>query len=48
MIGRLLNKIRYSRAETLIEQNLQHFLSDIRNELYAIANSLTRNYFAYT
>jgi uncharacterized alpha-E superfamily protein len=48
MIGKLLSKISYSRAETLIQQNLQHFLSDIRNELYAIANSLTRNYFAYT
>lgn len=48
MIGKLLSKIRFSRAESLIEQNLHQFLSDIKVELYAIANSLTRNYFAYT
>jgi uncharacterized alpha-E superfamily protein len=48
MIGKLLNKIRYSRAETLIQQNLHQFLSDIRTELLAIANCLTRQYFAYT
>jgi uncharacterized alpha-E superfamily protein len=48
MIGKLLSKIRFQRAETLIEQNLRQFLSDIKNDLYAIANCLTRNYFAYT
>lgn len=48
MIGKLLSKIRFSRAETLIEQNLRQFLSDIKNELYVIANCLTRKYFAYT
>jgi uncharacterized alpha-E superfamily protein len=48
MIGKVLGKIRYSRAETLLQQNLHQFLTDIKNELYAIANCLTRNYFAYT
>ena len=48
MIGKLLSKIRYSRAETLLQQNLHEFLQDIKNELYATANCLTRNYFAYT
>lgn len=48
MIGKLLSKIRYSRAETLLQQNLHQFLQEIKSELYAIANGLTRNYFAYT
>lgn len=48
MIGKLLSRIKYSRAEALVEQNLQQFLSDTRNELFAIANCLTKNYFAYT
>lgn len=48
MIGKLLSKIRYSRAEVLVQQNLHEYLSTIKNELYAIANCLTRNYFAYT
>jgi uncharacterized alpha-E superfamily protein len=48
MIGKLLSKIRYSRAETLVQQNLHQYFSDIKTELYGIANCLTRNYFAYT
>jgi uncharacterized alpha-E superfamily protein len=48
MIGKLLSKVKYSRAEALIQQNLHKFLLEIKNELYAIANCLTRNYFAYT
>lgn len=48
MIGKLLSKIRFSRAEVLIQQDLRQFLLDIKNELYAIANCLTRKYFAYT
>jgi len=48
MIGKLLSRIKYSRAETLIQQNLFQFLSEAKNDMYEIANCLTRHYFAYT
>jgi uncharacterized alpha-E superfamily protein len=48
MIGKLLSKVRYSTPETIINQNLNQFLIEIRSDLYAIANALNQFYFAYT
>lgn len=48
MIGKLLSKVRYSTAETIIRQNLHQYLIDIKNDLYAIANALNQCCFAYT
>jgi uncharacterized alpha-E superfamily protein len=48
MIGKLLSKVRYTTAETIIQQNLHQFLTEIKNDLYAIANALNQYYFAYT
>jgi uncharacterized alpha-E superfamily protein len=48
MIGKLLSKVRYSTADTIISQNLHQYLSDIKNDLYAIANALNQCCFAYS
>ena len=48
MIGKLLSKVRYSTAETIIRQNLHQYLTEIKNDLYAIANALNQCYFAYS
>jgi uncharacterized alpha-E superfamily protein len=48
MIGKLLSKIRYSTADSIISQNLHQYLSDIKNDLYAIANALNQCCFAYS
>jgi uncharacterized alpha-E superfamily protein len=48
MIGKLLSKVRYSTAETIISQNLNQYLRDIKNDLYAIANALNQCCFAYS
>lgn len=48
MIGKLLSKVRYSTAETIISQNLHQYLIDIKNDLYAISNALNQCCFAYS
>jgi len=48
MIGKLLSKVRYSTAESIISQNLHQYLVEIKNDLYAIANALNQFYFAYS
>jgi uncharacterized alpha-E superfamily protein len=48
MIGKLLSKVRYSTAETILKHNLHQYLVDIKNDLHAIANALNQHYFAYT
>jgi uncharacterized alpha-E superfamily protein len=48
MVGKLLSKVRYSTPETIIQQNMHQFLSEIKNDLYAIAKALNQYYFAYT
>ncbi|AEW02580.1 hypothetical protein A4D02_01060 [Niastella koreensis] len=48
MIGKLLSKVRYSTADTIISQDLHQYLSDIKIDLYAIANALNQCCFAYT
>src|SRR5438270_12660919 len=48
MIGKLLSKVQYSTAETIISQDLHQYLIGIKNDLYAIANTLNECYFAYS
>ncbi len=48
MIGKLMSKVRYSTAETILQQNLHQYLVEIKNDLHAIANALNQHYFAYT
>ena len=48
MIGKLLSKVKYSTADTIIRQNLHQYLQEIKNDLYVIANALNQHYFAYT
>jgi len=48
MIGKLLAKVRFSTADSIISQNLHQYLIDIKNDLYAIANALNQCCFAYS
>ncbi len=48
MIGKLLSKVQYSTADSIISQNLHQYLIDIKNDLYAIANALNQCCFAYS
>jgi uncharacterized alpha-E superfamily protein len=48
MIGRLKSRVHYSTVDTIMQQGLHNFLSEVKAELYQVANALNHNYFAYT
>ncbi|MES2376617.1 alpha-E domain-containing protein [Mucilaginibacter sp. UYCu711] len=45
-IGRLQSRIKYSSVKTIRQEGLHAFLTQIRGELYGIANALSEHYFA--
>jgi uncharacterized alpha-E superfamily protein len=45
-IGRLQSRIKYSQVKSIEQEGLHLFLTQIRTELYGIANSLNEHYFA--
>jgi uncharacterized alpha-E superfamily protein len=45
-IGRLQSRIKYSSVRTIRQEGLHAFLTQIRSELYGIADSLNKHYFA--
>ena len=47
MIGKLESKVQYSTAETIIQQNLHHFLNDIIAQLNGIGTALDEKMFSY-
>jgi uncharacterized alpha-E superfamily protein len=48
MIGKVKSRVRYSTAESIMQQGLHEFLTGVRNELFAIGTALSQHYFAYT
>jgi uncharacterized alpha-E superfamily protein len=47
-IGRLQSRIKYSSIKTIREEGLHNYLTQIRGELYGIANRLNEYYFAHS
>jgi uncharacterized alpha-E superfamily protein len=45
-IGRLQSRIKYSTVQTIEQDGLHLFLTEIRKELYGIGNALNEHYFA--
>lgn len=45
-IGRLQSRIKYSSVNSIRQEGLHVYLTQIRNELYEIGNALNENYFA--
>jgi uncharacterized alpha-E superfamily protein len=45
-IGRLQSRIKYSSVKSIENDGLHQFLTQIRSELYGIANALNEHYFA--
>jgi uncharacterized alpha-E superfamily protein len=45
-IGRLQSRIKYSSVKTIRQEGLHAFLTQIRGELYGIADALNEHYFA--
>jgi uncharacterized alpha-E superfamily protein len=45
-IGRLQSRIKYSSVRSIRQEGLHVFLTQIRNELYGVGNSLNEYYFA--
>jgi uncharacterized alpha-E superfamily protein len=45
-IGRLQSRIKYSSVRSIRQEGLHIFLTQIRNELYGVGNSLNEYYFA--
>ena len=45
-IGRLQSRIKYSSVKSIEQEGLHLFLTQIRSELYGIANALNEHYFA--
>ena len=41
-------KIKYSTPDSIIEEGLHEFLTETKNELFAIGKTLSKNYFGYT
>lgn len=48
MIGKIESKVKFSTPDSLIQDGLQQFLNESKNNLFTIANTLNHNYFAYT
>ena len=47
IIGRVRSMVEYADIATISEKGLHDFLAEVKNNLYAFSNALTRNYFAY-
>jgi uncharacterized alpha-E superfamily protein len=45
-IGRLQSRIKYSSVRSIKQEGLHTFLTQIRSELYGVANALNEHYFA--
>lgn len=48
MIGKVNSRVRYSTPQSIMQQGLHEFLTEIKNELHAIGNALNQHYFAYS
>jgi uncharacterized alpha-E superfamily protein len=48
LIGKVKSRVRFSTPGSIGEEGLHHFLSDTKNALYEIGDTLDRNYFAHT
>ena len=48
MIGKIKTKVKYSTPDSIIEEGLHEFLTETKNELFAIGKTLSKNYFGYT
>ncbi|HMV09631.1 MAG TPA: alpha-E domain-containing protein [Cyclobacteriaceae bacterium] len=48
MIGRLRSKLQYSNMQTLSDQGLHKFLTELNQDLTNIGNALNEHYFAYS
>jgi uncharacterized alpha-E superfamily protein len=48
MIGRLRSKLQYSNMQTLSDQGLHRFLTELNHDLTNIGNALNEHYFAYS
>ncbi|QKJ32101.1 alpha-E domain-containing protein [Mucilaginibacter mali] len=47
-IGRLQSRIKYSSLNSIRQEGLHNYLTQIRQELYGIGNALNENYFAHS
>ena len=48
MIGKLKSKVKFSTPETIIEEGLHQFLTETKDRLFTIGDTLNKNYFAHT
>lgn len=48
MIGKLESKIKFSTPDTIIYEGLHHFLTEIKNCLFEIGSTLSKNYFGHS
>lgn len=48
MIGKVNSRVRYSTPQSIMQQGLHIFLTEIKNELHTIGNALNQQYFAYS
>ncbi len=47
IIGRVRSMVEYADMRIISEKGLHDFLAEVKNNLYAFSNALTRSYFAY-
>lgn len=47
LIGRVRSMVEYSDIDSISEQGLHSFLSEVKTHLYQFSNSLSRSYFSY-
>ncbi|MFT3979427.1 MAG: alpha-E domain-containing protein [Ferruginibacter sp.] len=46
MIGKLRSKVKFSTSDSILQQGLHSFLTEIRTELFEIANAFSHHYFS--
>jgi len=47
IIGRMRSKVEYADMKSISRMGLHFYLSDLKNDLYSLSNSLSRNFFYY-
>ncbi|MXV17945.1 alpha-E domain-containing protein [Hufsiella ginkgonis] len=48
LIGRLQSRVKYSSVQSIRQEGLHDYLTELKTEVFGIGNALNRHYFAYS
>lgn len=47
MIGKIRSRVKFSTAQSILQEGLHHYLTDTKSSLYQIANAFSHHYFSH-